>query len=71
MADLNESPDILWGLEAIGREAGCVKEDGSTNVRVTLFRIARGFIPAWKRGDRWQSSRSVIRKQLTSGENAA
>jgi hypothetical protein len=71
VSDQKESSDIVWGLHDIGEAAGVFKADGSVNVRVTLDRVQRKIIPAWKRGDRWQSARSVIRKHLTSGENAA
>jgi hypothetical protein len=61
-----EQADIIWELEPIGREAGVLNPDGTVNKRVTQDRLRRGIIPGWKRGRRWQSARSVIRKVLTS-----
>jgi hypothetical protein len=66
----NESPtDFIWGLVPIGEEAGCIRKDGTVNIRVTQDRVKRGIIPAWKRDGIWQSARSVIRQKLTSGDN--
>jgi hypothetical protein len=58
--------DFLWGLFAIGKEAGVYKKDGTVNTKVTRDRLKAGIIPGWKRGDRWQSARSVIHQKLTS-----
>jgi hypothetical protein len=60
--------DIVWGLIAIGKEAGVFHQDGSVNVRVTRDRVIRKIIPAWKRDGCWQSARSVIRQKLTTGD---
>ncbi len=65
-----DSSDILWGVRAIGREANVVNAHGEVNERVTEYRLNAGLIPGWKRGRRWQSARSIIRKHLT-GESAA
>jgi hypothetical protein len=59
-----EDSEYLWGLLAIGREAGCLGEDGEVSYRVTHDRVKRGLIPAQKRGGLWQSTRSAIRQAL-------
>jgi hypothetical protein len=66
MSSAESSPDIIWELEEIGREAGVLKPDGTVNKRVTQDRLKKGLIPGWKRGRRWQSARSIIRQVLTS-----
>lgn len=68
MSDTNEilPSDIVWGLRDIGAAAGCFKDDGTVNEKVTGDRVKAGIIPAWRRGRRWQSAISVIRQKLTS-----
>jgi hypothetical protein len=59
-------PDIIWGIEAIGRAAGCVDADGNVEVRKVKYRLARGYIPGRKVGRKWQSARSWIDREMVS-----
>jgi hypothetical protein len=66
-----DTPDILWGIEAIGRAAGCVDADGRVEVRKVKWRLRQGIIPGKKSGRKWTSSRSLIRQHLTPPEQSA
>jgi hypothetical protein len=52
-----EQSDILWGFVAIGREVGL-------SHKAVKPMVEAGQLPATKVGDRWCSSRVLLRKKL-------
>ena len=57
----------LWNVEAIGREAGLVDDNGVVNMRATFYALERGNLPATKVGRQWVTTRRRLRA-LFAGE---
>jgi hypothetical protein len=61
---------VLWGAEAIGREAGCFKKDGEVDVRKAFYLLEKGYVDANKvrdlegKGRQWVSTPRRIRHSL-------
>ena len=60
----------IWGAEAIGREAGCIDNDGNVDLRRTFYLLEKRLLPAVKVGRQWSSTRRRLRR-FFSGETAA
>jgi hypothetical protein len=58
--------DVLWGAEAIGREAGLVDVEGNVDLRKVFYLLEKGSLPGKKlKGARlWVSSVAAIRNAL-------
>jgi hypothetical protein len=56
--------DILWGAEAIGREANIVDENGAVDRRKVFYQLETGNLPAKKVGRLWVSTTTAIRRAL-------
>jgi hypothetical protein len=57
--------DVLWGAEAIGREANIVdKKSGEVNLRKVFYQLETGNLPGKKVGRIWISSVTAIRRAL-------
>jgi hypothetical protein len=61
----------LWGAEAIGREAGILRDDGTVNRSRTFYLLERGELPGKKVGGRWVSSLRQLQRCLLNGEETA
>jgi hypothetical protein len=55
------SDNILWGAEAIGREANIVDEHGNVELPKTFRLLELGRLPARKNGRLWVSTKEAIR----------
>jgi len=55
---------ILWGAEAIGREANVVDEDGNVDLRKTFYLLETGHLPGKKVGRKWISDSDAIARAL-------
>jgi hypothetical protein len=56
--------DIIWGAEAIGREANIVDKSGAVDRRKVFYHLESGHLPAKKIGRAWISSTTAIRSAL-------
>jgi hypothetical protein len=54
----------VWGAREIGREAGCLNEDGTVDIRKAYNLLAKGRVDADKCGKLWISTRNRIRRSL-------
>jgi len=59
----HESPDVIWGAEAIGKEI-------NRTPRQTWHLLEKGHLPARKIGGLWAASRTALRRTF-SAEQAA
>jgi hypothetical protein len=61
----------IYGAEAIGRAAGLLNDDGSTNLRATYDGLEKGYIDANKFGlKKWVSTKRRARRHASSGTTA-
>jgi hypothetical protein len=63
--------DVLWGAEAIGREANIVDESGEVDIRKLYYMLEMGYLPAKKVGRAWMSTTTAIRRALEIPDTAA
>jgi hypothetical protein len=72
MSDILRDEDLdtpIWGAEAIGREAGCIDNDGNVDLRRAFYLLERGLLPATKVGRQWTSTPRRLRR-FFAGEAA-
>jgi hypothetical protein len=58
----DDQDQILWGGEAIGREANVLTPAGNVNMRRTFYLLERGYLPAKKCGRVWTTTRRRLRE---------
>jgi hypothetical protein len=68
MSSASDLDQPLWGAEAIGREAGLVRDDGSVDMRRVFYQLECGYIDASKSGRLWVSTPRRVRRRIDGGE---
>jgi hypothetical protein len=86
MSDWDEDIDIVWGLRGIataanlrttgktrkvGKRKSKPRPAGEPDEKAAWYLIKRGYLPAWRAGNRLFSFRSAIRESLARQEMVA
>jgi hypothetical protein len=71
MTNIDDLDRVLWGAEAIGREANVVDDDGQVKIRATYYLLEKGLLPANKIGGQWASTPRRIRARFAGPQSTA